>query len=280
MNAAVAVNRVDAITRVDWSVILERAAAIVASYETGVTLRQLFYRLVASSRLPNTVNAYKGLSRVTAEARRQCSFPALLDRTRAIHRNASFTGVADARSWLADIYRRDRTEGQTAALYLGVEKNGLVEQLRAWFGDLGVPIVALGGYSSQTYVDTIIADTSADTRPAVLIYAGDFDASGEDIDRDFVARAGCFDQVIRIALTAEQVEHYALPPQPGKVTDSRAGAFERRHGRLVQVELDALAPDVLRELYADAIAEYWDVSAFDQVVALEAEDRAQLGAAH
>ena len=34
--------------RRDWSAILAKATGIVAAYETGVTLRQLFYRLVAA----------------------------------------------------------------------------------------------------------------------------------------------------------------------------------------------------------------------------------------
>jgi hypothetical protein len=41
----------------------------------------------------------------------------------------------------------------------------------------------------------------------------------------------------------------------GKATDSRAAAFKARHGRLVQVELEALAPDDLRQLFEDALAQ-------------------------
>ena len=79
----------------------------------------------------------------------------------------------------------------------------------------------------------------------MLIYAGDHDPSGEDIDRDFLERTDCFDEVVRVALTAEQVAAYGLPPQPGKATDSRAAGFVERHGRLVRVELDALDPNAL-----------------------------------
>jgi hypothetical protein len=53
----------------------------------------------------------------------------------------------------------------------------------------------------------------------VLIYAGDFDPSGEDIDRDFIQRTACFDEVVRVALSLEQVERYDQPPQLGKATD-------------------------------------------------------------
>lgn len=265
--------------RLDWSAIVARAATIVRAYDTGVTLRQLFYRLVAATLLPNRVSAYKALSDVTARARRAGAFPALIDRTRAIHRATTFAGPADARDWLAAIYRRDRTEGQLVSLYLGVEKNGLVAQLDAWFGGHGIPILALGGYASQTYVDAIRADVDAQGRPAVLLYAGDFDPSGEDIDRDFLARAGCFDEVVRVALTAEQVRRHALPPQPGKVADPRAGAFVARHGALVQVELDALPPEELRALYQAAVDRFLDTSAYARVLRAEARERSSLQAA-
>jgi hypothetical protein len=262
--------------RPDWRTLLQRAAEIVNGYNTAVTLRQLFYRLVAEALLPNTTNAYKSLSKYTADARRAATFPALMDRGRMIHRYTSFVGPVKARKWLVSIYRRDRTEGQTVSLYLGVEKAGIVEQLQAWFGDLGVPVLALGGYTSQTYVDDVIADVAAAGRPAVLLYAGDHDPSGEDIDRDFVERTGCWDKVRRVALTAAQVTEYGLPPQPGKVLDCRAAAFTERHGRLVQVELDALAPDVLRDLFTAAIAEFWDDEAYHTVLQHEGRDRRML----
>jgi hypothetical protein len=113
-------------------------------------------------------------------------------------------------------------------------------------------------------------------RPAVLVYAGDHDPSGEDIDRDWVERTNCWVKVRRVALTADQVEQYDLPPQPGKAADSRAGAFAARHGRLVQVELDALAPETLRGLYADAVTDYWDDDAYAAVLALEGGDHQRL----
>lgn len=262
--------------RCNWTDILERAAVIVRSYATPVTLRQLFYRLVSTGLLPNTQTAYKTLSSRTAEARREGTFPSLIDRTRSIHRYQTFSGADDARHWLRRIYRHDRTEGQPFTIYLGVEKNGIVEQLEDWFGELGLPILALGGYSSQTYIDEIIQDIKQQDRPAILIYAGDFDPSGEDIQRDFIERTDCFAAVRRVALTPEQIEVYELPPQPGKLTDARAAQFIERHHRLVQVELDALPPDVLKQLYQDAVVEFWDKSAYMQAVDRESQERINL----
>jgi hypothetical protein len=93
----------------------------------------------------------------TSLERRAGAFPALMDRGRSIHRYQTFRDPAAARRWLREIYRRDRTEGQAYALYLGVEKAGIVAQLQEWFGDRGIPVLALGGYGSQTYVDEVAA---------------------------------------------------------------------------------------------------------------------------
>lgn len=255
--------------RLQWAPILARAAEIVSSYDTSVTLRQLFYRLVSEQLMPNTDTSYKRLSAKTAELRRAGEFPDLIDRGRSIHRYEYFGDALEAVTDMTEWFRLDRTEGQDVSLYLAVEKAGLVVQLQSWFGDLGLPILALGGYSSQSYVNEVLSDIPTD-RPAVLLYAGDFDPSGEDIDRDFVARTDCWDKVIRVALSAEQVTQYRLPPNPGKATDSRAAGFVARHGELVQVEIDALPPETLRALFTDAITDHWAESAYAAV--LERED--------
>jgi hypothetical protein len=110
----------------------------------------------------------------------------------------------------------------------------------------------------------------------VLLYAGDFDPSGEDIERDFLVRAACFAETMRVALDWNQVEEFDLPPQEGKASDSRAPAFAARHGRLVQVELDALPSDVLRGMYERALAPYWDKSTFEAVTRREDQERRSL----
>ena len=262
--------------RIAWGPVLVRAADIVDDYDTLVTLRQLFYRLVSEQVIPNQQCAYKTLSDRTAAARRAGDFPELTDRGRRIHRDAFWGSPQVVLDAVAQQYRRDRTEGQPWSIYLAVEKAGIVEQLSAWFGERGVPILALGGYASQSYVDDVVRDVAAAERPAVLLYGGDHDASGEDIDRDFAERTDCWDKVVRVALTATQVRHYGLVPNPGKVLDPRKEAFAERHGSNIQVELDALDPNVLKQLYAEAIDGFWDTSAYEAVLAEEANERAEL----
>jgi hypothetical protein len=257
--------------------VLDRAREIVSEYDDAMTLRQLFYRLVSEELLPNNTSSYNTLSGHTAEARRAGTFPTLVDRTRKIDRPRTFADPDEAKRWLREIYCRDRTEGQAESVYLGVEKDALAGLLSSWFEEYGLPVVALRGYASQTLADDVAADIGRQNRPAVLLYAGDHDASGDDIVRDFTARVARFEDVVRVALTAEQVEEYDLPPLPGKTTDSRMRGFAARHGRIIQVEVDALPPDALRDLFASALGPYLDLSKFRSCLAREERDRAELG---
>lgn len=279
-------------TRLVWPAILTRAAEIVNSYSIPVTLRQLHYRLVSEQLIPNTTSAYKTLSSRTAELRRTGAFPALHDRGRGIEQSPTWTSPRDAVEDAAHWYRLDRTAGQEVALWLAVEKNALAGLLSTWFDDYGVPVLPLGGYGSESIDRQVIARVRADPRPAVLIIAGDFDASGMDISRNFVAMTRCWTKVRRIGLDADQVDDLNLPVLCGKATDPRApkfineyADFHDRHdfgydtdGRRypVQVELDAVDPAMLRAWYLDALTEFWDESTYASVMAREAEQRRQL----
>jgi len=182
-------------------------------------------------------------------------------------------------------------------VYHADEKAGLVNQLMDWFGDpMGIPVLPLRGYSSVPFESAVIADVGRAERPAILIYAGDHDASGWDIDRNFIDQTDCWAKVIRVALDPGLVAEHGLARQRGKHLDSRVEGFVARFGDAalydpaspyiyeggkrywlpVQVELDALDPDVLRGLFADAIAPFWGTSTYDAVLEREAAERAEL----
>lgn len=310
----------------DWlNTILPVARGIVESYDTAVTLRQLFYRLVSlphghPGRIPNTASAYSVLSRTTAEGRRDGTFPDLIDQGAEIVVPAAWESPREGIEALRDQYRRDRTHGQPYQLWLGTEKLGMVNQMRLWFGALGVPIVALGGHASQSYVDMIARRVARDGRPAVLLYAGDHDPSGWRILSSFVDRTGFWvnpelpgwnpedmptDRGLtasgetipnydlyrkyRVALQPEQCDEYGLARNSAKENDPNLAAFlanfahtltadEIETGAGVQVEMDAVDPNTLRQLYADAVERFWDSDAYETALDEEDDDKTRLAA--
>ena len=60
--------------------------------------------------------------------------------------------------------------------------------------------------------------------------------------------------------------------------DPRAPEFERTYGFLKQFELDALPPDVVRNMYRDIIDGYWDEDACQAALDQEDTDRDELEA--
>lgn len=260
--------------RLSWPPILDEARRIVAEYEQRITLRQLFYRLVSAELIPNTDSAVTRLSKLTAEGRRAGTFPRLVDRTRRILQSPSWDDAAAAREALAEQFRLDRTEGQEYLVVLGVEKDALATMLFDAFDEYGLPVVALRGFDSQSHVDEVLDMLTEDGRPAVLVYGGDFDPSGKDIIRDFVARTeGAWKDVHHVALTEQQIEEYQLPRLPGKASDSRAAGFVLEHGSLFQVELDALPPEAFIAAYRDVIDQYVDVSTLEATISREDAER-------
>jgi hypothetical protein len=278
-----------------WKPIIERAREIVNSYPERITLRRLFYRLVSEGILDNSTKeeserAYSGLSDHTAKDRRAGLFPPLLDIDTTRTKNSGFENPKHALTEVYKQYRRDRTEGQQYQIYVGVEKRGLYGDLVKWFDGFGVRLFALGGFGAEAYERELIEEINKDGRPAVLIYGGDCDPSGERIYANLVENVP-FDYVELVGVTERQIDDFDLPVMRFTKNDSRIREFRERHkefclsygltgdAEAFQVEIDAFdayRPDVLKLLYKRAFNKYWDESAFDKVMAQEETERDSL----
>lgn len=64
--------------------------------------------------------------------------------------------------------------------------------------------------------------------------------------------SGDYVEVRRLALNYDQIEQYSPPPNPAKMTDSRADGYIEQFGRS-SWELDALEPRVISDLIDDEV---------------------------
>ena len=113
-----------------------------------------------------------------------------------------------------------------------------------------------------------------------VLYFGGFDPSGKDMVRSLQERLGFFwdaVEIIKCALTMEDIAHYQLPPDFTKTTDTRRAAFVAKYGD-VAVELDALPVDVLVARLISEVEARMDLAALAAVHEAEEEDRARLRA--
>ncbi|MEU7153963.1 hypothetical protein AB0B15_39015 [Streptomyces sp. NPDC045456] len=113
---------------------------------------------------------------------------------------------------------------------MAAEKDTLRQQLTGWPAEYGIPVLVVRGFASQSHADVVRRRTARDPRAAHLLYLGDLDASGTDIERDWVGRTGCWSRVARVLLTYEQVRAYGLPAAEGKRGDPRSAASSTTPG--------------------------------------------------
>jgi len=119
-------------------------------------------------------------------------------------------------------------------------------------------------------------------KSVVVLYLGDHDPSGKDMIRDIRDRLTEFGvpnlSVESIALTTAQVKKFNPPPNPAKITDSRAAGYIAEFGTK-SWELDALPPRELNRIVEQAIARNVDRSMMDAVIAREDDERDRVRAA-
>jgi hypothetical protein len=132
------------------------------------------------------------------------------------------------------------------------------------------------GWHSESYERSIAHDIRSEDRPSVLLYLGDLDPAGEGIE-DNIEFNIPFNTVVRVALTVDQATEYGLPENPGVESKLRRTpgrhAFRAKYGRLFQVEVDALPPDVLRTLVMDAVNARLDREIYESILEEEEAER-------
>ena len=110
----------------------------------------------------------------------------------------------------------------------------------------------------------------------VLLHLGDHDPSGRDMSRDIVDRLSTFEtsgvEFHRLALNMDQIDTYNPPPNPTKLSDSRAGGYIAEFGHECW-ELDALEPQVISDLIRDNVAKYRDNSIYNKVLSREQHEK-------
>ena len=120
-------------------------------------------------------------------------------------------------------------------------------------------------------------------RQRVILYIGDLDPSGEDMVRDIRERLDLLSEhvgadVVKLAITEEQVVQYNPPPNPAKMSDSRAAGFVDKFGTS-SYEADALEPNVLAQVIRDAVVPYIDWTLWEAVGDQEERDKELLNEA-
>ena len=291
------------------------------------TLRTMFYRGYSLGVIHNTVYDYNRLSGVTTQAREYSQgigwnskrsgklykyfvdlpINCFADNTRQpLRPSYEISDYQSPEAYIADRiddlknitnhYRNtvSRWLNQEHYYEVWIEKRALSGTFQSVLGDREVRIVPFGRYHSVSYLYDCAKNLIKYQRLGMkvhILYFGDFDPSGEDIERVISKKLDAYGAVLqvsdsqkedpsyidfrRIAVTKEQVEEFNLPTELDAETeakiegDPRAGGFNAKHGRLYQVELDslpALAPAEFKRMVVDEIDANFDQSNYEKLL--------------
>lgn len=268
----------------DAMALLDDVEAVLEAFRSflPLTIRQIFYRLVATTGFPKTEKAYKRLGQVLNRARRAGLVPWDAIRDDGFHKPVSL-GWQDVGSFLDAVrhtvgtFTLDRQQRQRRRVVVWCEAGGMVPQLERVAREFSAPVYSSGGFDSVT-VKHQLASEFASMGDVLVFHIGDHDPSGVHVFgsldgdiRAFLNNMGGSAEFVRLAVTPDQITAHNLPTSPPKPTDRRV--FD---GDTVQAE--ALPPDVLASVVRNAIVSSLDPQALAEVLDLERDAKRRLEA--
>ena len=265
-------------TKAEIEAICEAMYAIVEA-DRPCTVRQVFYRAVASGIVEKTEAEYRNtVGRLLLQMRRDYRMPYswISDNTRWVRRPRTFRSMEEALRRTAETYRRSLWDSQPTRVEIWSEKDAIAGVLSEETFPFDVPLMVVRGFPSDTYLWSIAQEQKAARKPVHIYLFGDWDPSGVSIERSTVRKLRKLgpgtDLVFqRAAVYPGQVEEYGLQTRPTKKSDSRAKNFKGG-----SVEVDAIAPPLLRALVRKCIEQHIDPEELDFVQAAEESERSVL----
>lgn len=252
-----------------------------------LTVRQLYYQLVARGFIPNNMRSYKRLVAHCGNGRKagMINWAYIHDTARRTLYPSSWDDPPDIIEASAKQFRVDRWEDQPSRIIVMIEKDALAGVFSGPCHDEHIRLYPNRGYTSLSYVYDVaklmkyMVDQQG-VEAVHVLYFGDHDPSGMDMDRDIEERLAQFSHYTpfefrRMALTMDQIHEYDPPPNPAKLTDSRAAGYITEFGP-ESWELDALEPAALRKLLVDEIAEIKDDEIWAETMEREKAYRKEL----
>lgn len=254
---------------------------IITDYQQqGFTLsvRQLYYQLVARDIIENTEQSYKRIASIINDGRLAglIDWDAIEDRNRDIEMMTRWSSGSSIVRAAANSFHQDMWVNQTDRVFVIVEKAALAGVLSGVCRKYDVPLLAARGYPSVSIVREMVLEhivpALSDGQIPVVLHLGDHDPSGIDMTRDLDERIRMFAEaemdgtsvdINRIALTMKQIDLKKPPPNPAKTTDARFKDYQRKYGK-ESWELDALEPSFLVELVTKHIQQSIDEVSWEE----------------
>jgi hypothetical protein len=253
-----------------------------------LSLRQLYYQLVARGHIPNDQRTYKNIGNLVSNARQagRIDWYMIEDRGRDTMRRGHWDSPAQIVEAAARQFTIDKWDDQPYHIEVMVEKDALSGVLEPICHELDIAITANKGYSSSSTMYDIgkrlYREHTINRKKITVIYLGDHDPSGIDMTRDVQERLAMYSrldciEVIRLALNWNQIELWRPPENPAKETDARFEGYAKKFGTK-SWELDAVEPAQMATIIRQAVETRRDDRKWAAALARETDMKAELQA--
>jgi len=255
-----------------------------------MTLRAFYYQAVAALIVPNDIKQYRRVGKIMASLRRNdlISWRCMEDKTRA---TSGKRGRADVAGYIQEqledflspnFYQRCYIQEQPVYVEISVEKDALSNHVidAAWMHCTRVNVTR--GQVSATMLNQIAERFDKaimrGLKP-ILLHFGDLDPTGIQIPKSmkdgFLEHHSIYVDVRQVALTPEQCMEHDLPQSldAAKAGDPNYDRWIEEFGDQSPTELDALHPEILKQLVQDSLNEVYDIGEMDEQRQKELEER-------
>jgi hypothetical protein len=251
-----------------------------------LTLRQVYYQLVAKGIIENSLSMYGEITRLLRDARIDGFIPweDIEDRTKVFHylpgweKLDDFIEIEIIRFLLG--YHRDLMQSQENHIEVWIEKDALSSIFLKVLREYGISLMVDKGFASIHFLNKYRDRVKGLDKHPVILYFGDWDPSGElmhrTIQETLEEKFDLSVEVERIALTADDIDRIPHDPDAIKPGDPRAPEFVKLYGNHA-IELDALSPAELERRIREAVESYIDREVFNSEVKKQQEEAIIIG---
>jgi len=241
-------------------------------------VRQVFYQATVRHFVDKSEAGYNKVQTNLVHMRRSGELPYewLADNTRWVRRPTTYDSVQAAFDDTARFYRKALWRDIDSCVEVWLEKDALSGVITPITEIYDVPLYVARGYASLSFLHSAAEYLKVLSVPAYIYHLGDFDPSGvnagEKIEQTLREMAPDADIIFeRIAVNEDQISDWSLPSRPTKMTDSRSKGFGD-----ISVELDAIAPQDLRDLVETTIQRHLPIEQLEILQVAEQSERTMI----
>lgn len=279
----------------DSASLLAECQRLITEYSGSITLRQLFYLLVAEGHLDLSEASYRKVKNLMINARKANRVPPTTFSAYESPVDDETFGDIDRylRKCMRD-YRIPRTYSQPNHVEIWVEREPHKVFINSLVREYDIPVYVTGGYSSFSFVfesaKRIEKSAERSGSPRIL-YFSDFSPASINMFESQVSeisshlnltRAEVDAIMLRVGVDPEHIIKFDLPVLESVLPNQKTALFEANYSGILEdlglpriplVELEALNPVDFSEIITNVLFSLTDQSTLEEIAILEDTNR-------